>query len=207
MDPSDEYLEVARAAIEAVAATEAPVDPTHRWARVALTGHRHLSGSESTFAAGELARLAAKLRDRHGTTTAICGMALGADTLWAEAALAAGLVLWAYIPFEAQAARWPADDQHRWERLRAQAAREVVVGDAPATWLHFARNDAMIRDADALIAVVDRTREGGGSLSALAKARAAGKSVIVVDLVSRRTRLLGASGADSVVERSRRLGR
>ena len=198
MDPTDEYLEVARTAIEAVAAAEASksgrpaIAPTPRWARVALTGHRALSADEATFAGGELPRLAAKLRDRHSTTAAICGMALGVDTLWAEAALAAGLELWAYIPFETQAARWPADDQHRWERLRAQAAREVVVGDAPATWHYHARNDAMVRDADALIAVVDRTRDGGGSLSTLAKARAAGRPVIVVDLAARHTRLLSS---------------
>jgi len=123
--------------VEAVAGGAVPVSI---WPRVAVTGHRSLEPSEAAFAKAELARLAGKLRDHHGTTTAISGMALGADTWWAEAAVDAGMELWAYIPFEAQSDRWPEADRERWAGLRSRATREVVLGvDYHVALLH-ARN-------------------------------------------------------------------
>jgi hypothetical protein len=173
---------------------------TDQWERVALTGHRSLSIAEYGFAGGELARLAVKLRDEHGTTTAISGMAVGADTLWADAALQAGLQLWAYIPFPQQEAdrRWTHEDRAHWAHLRSRAEREVVLGTSYDVRLLHARNDAMLRDSDLLIAVCDPLRTVGGTAATLKKARKAGKPIIIVDIAARRTTRKGHAKSASV---------
>lgn len=164
-------------------------DTPERWVRVAVTGHRpqHLRPEQQAFARAELARLAAKVRDQHGTTVAISGMALGADTWWAQAALAAGIDLWAYIPFEVQGGRWRERDQAVWSDLRARAARELVLATNYDVRLLHARNEYMIRDADVLIAIHDPAKTTGGTASAISKARSSGKTLILTDVVSRRT--------------------
>lgn len=141
---------------------------------VALTGHRVLPAKKHVC--DELERVAARLRDEHGTTTAISGFALGADMLWSKTALAAGLELHAYIPFEEQGARWPASDQKTWAQLRAAASHEVVVGQLDgqrSTYVRLlhGRNDAMIRACDLLIAVLDLSSDSrkGGSWEAVKK--------------------------------------
>jgi len=124
----------------------------------------------------ELSRVVARLRDECGTRAAISGMAVGADTIFADTALDAGLELHAYIPFEEQARGWPAASKREWERLRASATRQVVVGALDGTsgsrarLLH-ARNDAMVRACDLLIAVLDLSATGrkGGSWATVGK--------------------------------------
>jgi len=164
-------------------------DPPDRWVRVAVTGHRSLSVDECVFAKQELTRLATKLRDEHGTTTAISGMAVGADTLWADAALQAGLQLWAYIPFPQQEAdrRWTHEDRAHWAHLRSRAEREVMLGEDYDVRLLHARNDIMLRDSDLLVAVCDQRRTTGGTAATLEKARLAGKPIVIVDVSRRRT--------------------
>lgn len=159
---------------------------------VMVTGHRpqHLTAEQQSFARAELDRLAVKVRDEHGAVEAISGMALGADTWWAQAALAAGLTLAAYIPSEGQPSKWRPADRERWRELRAAARREVVVGGAQydVRMLH-ARNDAMLRDADLVIAVWSPSKTTGGTASAVRKARALGLDVVVVDLDQLSTRI------------------
>jgi len=164
-------------------------DPTDRWVRVAVTGHRpkNLTREQSRFAIAELRRLAAKVADRHGTTTAISGMALGADTWWAEAALQAGLDLWAYVPFEQQPNRWRPADLIAWQRLRQVATRELVLGEGYDVRLLHSRNAFMIRDADLVIAVMDPAKTTGGTAEAMKLAREQDKPHVLVDVVARRS--------------------
>lgn len=63
----------------------------------------------------ELARLAVKLHDHHGTTDGVSGMALGADQWWAASVLDAGMRLHAHVPFPQQPDKWPAEDRAEWE--------------------------------------------------------------------------------------------
>lgn len=98
---------------------------------VALTGHRRqaLTPDQRVWVARTLRDVVAPgFAARYGTTEAISGMALGADTWWAQAALSAGLDLAAYIPSPDQAGRWKAQDRALWHDLRSQATREVVLG-------------------------------------------------------------------------------
>lgn len=165
--------------------------PADRWPRVMVTGHRpqHLSDVQATWAKGELDRLAIKVRDAHGAQVAISGCALGADTWWARSARRAGLRLWAYVPCLAQPARWRPDDQATWRKLLGAADRTLVLAaDYDVRLLH-ARNGFMVRDADLVIAVWDPAKTTGGTAAAVRQARTAGKTVVIVDVAARRTRI------------------
>lgn len=152
--------------------------------RVMVTGHRpqHLTQGERGFAREELLRLARKLQEEHGTKLAISGMALGADTWWAEAALQIGLPIAAYIPFESQPNKWSNKDQVQWRWIRAKAAEEKIIAPAYSVQALHARNDAMIRDSDLAIAVWKPSKTTGGTASAVKKLQTLGRDIVVVDL-------------------------
>lgn len=166
-------------------------EPADRWVRVAVTGHRpHLvSAQQAAFGRSELVRLAGKLRDEHGTQVAISGLALGADSDWAHAGAGAGLDVWAYCPFTAQADSWGPDEKATWADLRSSASRVVTLGTDYNVRLLHARNDLMLRDADLVIAVTRPSLKTGGTASTIAKARAAALPLITVDLDAMRTSL------------------
>lgn len=154
---------------------EAP-DPA--WPVVCATGHRpqHLAPHAREWACHKLHAAARWLRNEHGTRVGISGMALGTDLWWARAALAAGLDLHAYLPFPAQADRWPADQRAEWQWLLDQAAAVKMVSTVDpasrqdaARMLH-ARNDAMLADSAAVVAVWDPAKSSGGTASAVRKA-------------------------------------
>lgn len=83
------------------------------WPTVMVTGHRpkYLSPNSRAWVRAELARLAVQLRDFHGMTCGISGMALGSDQWWAEAVLAAGVGLEAHVPFPQQPDKWRDEDK------------------------------------------------------------------------------------------------
>lgn len=155
--------------------------------RAALTGHRPgtLGEDRSAWVREALAEVADGLKGRYGTTEAISGMALGADTWWAQAALAAELDLAAYLPCPQQADRWPEDDRRTWARLCAAARREVVIAEHYSVRALHARNSAMLADCDALVAVHDPSVTTGGTTTTVARARRAGRPVLHVDPVAR----------------------
>lgn len=159
---------------------------------VMVTGHRPrlLNPGQAEFARTELARLAVKVRAEHGAREAISGLALGSDTWWALAGLDAGLSLAAYVPCEAQADRWCAMDRAVWRLLRGAADREVVVGSRADAATFHARNDAMLNDADLVVAVADPNRSTGGTAATMRKALGRGLPVVLVDVRGMRTSLL-----------------
>lgn len=174
-------------------------DPSDRWPRVAVTGHRpqDFTPDQAHWVQATLADLVGRLHSDHGTTVAISGLALGSDTWWAQAALHDRLSLWAYIPFETQGARWPSVDQEGWRDLRAAAAREVVLGDEYDVRLLHSRNDLMIRDADLIVAVHQPRKSTGGTVNAIRRARADRKTLLRVDPTARAVTLVppGATGS------------
>ena len=101
-------------------------------------------------------------------TIGLSGMAIGFDLWWAAAILEAGLRLWIAIPFEEQPHRFPAAERREWERIRALAEHEVVVGSLagltdPArgrrtNQLLAARNQLMVHRADLLVCCWDPNR-------------------------------------------------
>lgn len=153
-----------------------------RWPRVALTGHRNFdSASDERWATEQLVRIVGKLRAQYGTTTLISGMALGADMFWAETALASKLKLWAYLPGSWQAERWSGAQMDRYRDLLDQAARVFVLpGDYHVSKLHV-RSQLMVRDSDALVAVLNSNADRGGTLAAFRWASDRGRTIIHVD--------------------------
>ena len=151
--------------------------------KVMITGHRprFLSTEGQSWAQREILKTMKRLRKFHGLQEAISGMALGADTWWAESSLSLGVPLAAYIPFESQSDMWNATDRKRWRELRASASREIVLGDHYDVGLLFARNDAMLRDSDLCVALWRQSEVKGGTADTVRKARAAGKPLIILD--------------------------
>lgn len=162
-----------------------------QFSRVMVTGHRpHLLSPEgSRWAELELERVAVKLRDQHGMQIGISGMALGADTWWGFATLFAWRELWAFIPFPQQPDRWAPDDVARWQELRERAKHEVVVAREYSVKALHARNDAMLLNADLVVAVWDPANQSGGTFSCVEKARARGLPILHVDPVAQSTTL------------------
>ena len=161
-----------------------------RWPRVAITGHRVMDSAEADWVTEELPRVLAKLAAEHGTATIIDGMAVGADTIAARAALAAGMSLWSYVPYPQQADKFSPEDKASWLELRAAAEREVVLSPVPAVRHLHDRNRLMMLDSNVMIAIYDPNRTTGGAVTTAARAHADGWPIIKMDLSIRRVSLL-----------------
>lgn len=161
------------------------------WDAVMVTGHRpqHLTDDQKRYAWTELDRLAPKMRDDHGAMRAISGMAIGADQWWATTALAAGIDLWAFVPFPQQADRWSMVDQATHRHLVLRARWTNITAEAYSIGALHQRNDQMIAAADACIAVWDPRKRTGGTASAVAKAKRARLPIIMVNLATLTTYL------------------
>lgn len=173
-------------------------DRPDRWVRVMCTGHRdkYLSTEQRQWMHTELARVAAKLIREHGMRVAIHGGANGADLAWARAADEAGVdSLWAYLPFRDQTKGWNEAQRSAWTRYTTSrdhggaATKKWTLGEAFDVRLLHARNEAMIRDAQAVVAVCDPSKATGGTASALNKIGDR-LPIIRLDIVALRTTLL-----------------
>lgn len=154
------------------------------WDVVAGTGHREPSeNADLVWTQENLTRACEWLRDTAGTRIAISGLARRFDMDWAEAALEAGLRLWACIPFEGQDSRWTKADKARYARLRAAASQEKVIGTIPddlpakrrsaaANSLIYKRNICMVQRAGALLTIWEPGRLDGGTAGTLLLAAA-----------------------------------
>ena len=159
--------------------------PCDRWTRVAVTGHRSLTAQQAEWVASELPRVLRKLAADHDTTTLISGMAVGADQLAARAAIDTGVGSWSYLPHPQQADRWPPSARERWTRLRAAAARHVVLADGYDVANLHNRNRLMIRDSSAIVAIHDPARTTGGTHEALRTADTMRRPVIRMNIATR----------------------
>lgn len=162
------------------------------WPVVAATGHRpqHLSPDAREWIRPELDRVAAKLRDEHGTRVGISGMAIGVDQWWARSVLRAGLELWAYVPFPQQPDPWDDEDRAEWADLIKRAAGVKTFGQSYSVKLLHARNDGMLADADAVVAVHRAAKTTGGTASAVKKATRRRLPIIHLDPDTQTVRLV-----------------
>ena len=162
------------------------------WAMV--TGHRpqHLTPAEIAWSQVALHRAAWRLRSVYGTTNMVSGLALGADTWWAMAALACGAHLHSYIPFEEQAKPWPEPDRAIWAELRLRSKTVTVVGGQTydVKMLH-ARNDAMLAATAAgngAVVALYKPGTSGGTASAVAKTRRRSQPLLILNPAERTMR-------------------
>ncbi|MER7166999.1 hypothetical protein ABT336_13155 [Micromonospora sp. NPDC000207] len=167
------------------------------WPTVMVTGHRPKDIPDADWVRTELDRIAAKVRDHHGTTAGITGMALGADMWWAQSLHLAEVPYVAHIPMLEQPDPWRHNPQvvAEWQRLRALADAEVVYGTLAglaegvrkrvAVKLLHRRNDGMLAATEdaggAVVAVWRPSKLRGGTHSALVKANLRGLPVIHVN--------------------------
>lgn len=117
------------------------------------------------------------------------GMALGADTIWAQAIVALKkrypqrIVFVANVPFETQDSRWPDTSRQTYRSLLTQADEIVISGvvsaRTSAPYLLNLRNEHMIEPADVLLALYDGSTTGG-TANAIAYAHRKGKKVHVM---------------------------
>lgn len=187
------------------------------WPAVSGTGHRPATRKHPdgiTAAALPWVREKARagllwLQRKRGTTDVHSGLALGFDTILAQAALDVGMALHAHIPFEAQAERWPTSDRREWQRLRDAAATVTVYGPDPlelvlthpditdayvaAVRLLHARNDGLLDAAQGgvVFACWNAQKRTGGTASAVRKAAQRGLPVLHIDPVTRTVHLPG----------------
>lgn len=159
---------------------------------IALTGHRpqKLAGYDMNdpFYTNLRAYLLRGIKgelDRLGpddTLTLHSGLALGADTVWSQAAVMAKgrdarVRFVAHIPTPGQASKWPAASQRAWQAQRDAADAEVIYSPTYTRTCLNDRNIGMINAADAVIAVWDGAQDGG-TWHAVTYARAQGKTLI-----------------------------
>lgn len=151
---------------------------------VAITGHRpgSLSKDQRQYMQEGLRFIADGLVEYYGAERFLTGLALGADTIWAELAISYGIEYDAYIPFEGQEERWSQADKKRYRDLRSSANSEKVFGRQFSNRLYHARNDALIRDSDLLVAVWRPSVQKGGTFSTVQKSLRKNHPTLLLDM-------------------------
>jgi hypothetical protein len=148
-----------------------------------LTGHRRYPNG--LWVASQLERVLGRLRAEERCLTGVSGLALGADTVWADLILENGLDLVSCVPHAQQGNRWPEEHKRTRERLiLASSAVHAEIGSpseqadlgehwefhrvedydpANSRWL-FARNARMVGLTQGAVAVWSGSpRSGTGS--------------------------------------------
>lgn len=141
----------------------------------AFTGHRTYCGQ-----ADDALRRAVGEAYARGCRTFLSGMAVGFDLAAAEAVLACrrecpGMRLVAVIPFEGQAARFPAAEQARFRQVAAAADETVVLSALYHRGVYTVRNNFLVDHAAFLFAWFDGSP--GGTSYTVRRAIRLGRSV------------------------------
>ena len=139
-----------------------------------FTGHRPPKCSESDPLLRQAIGNAIDAALKDGFTALLGGMALGADTLFAEDVLkrragGAPLRFVAAIPCETQDARWSAAQQRHYRQLLAQADTVVVMCERYEPYCMNARNRYMVENSRRLIAAWDGSSGGTANTVRLAE--------------------------------------
>lgn len=132
-------------------------------------------------------RIAAALEEAYekGMRHFICGMALGADLYFCEAALdlrrrRPGVTVEAAIPCEEQAARWGERDRNRYFALVKDCDYETMVQHHYDRGCMLRRNRYMVDRSSMLIAAYDGLL--GGTMYTLAYAMKKGLEIVTLEL-------------------------
>ena len=115
----------------------------------------------------------------------ICGMALGCDLYFCEAALALrerrpGVTVEAVIPCEEQAARWRERDRERWFSLVERCDNETMLQHHYDRGCMLRRNRYLVDHSAMLIAVYDGML--GGTMYTISYAMKRGLDVVTLDI-------------------------
>ncbi|EFS33549.2 SLOG family protein [Bacteroides sp. D2] len=132
---------------------------------VAFTGHRTIPVPLQ----GEVRRrlkAAVSLAYANGNRRFLCGMAIGFDSLAAEAVLSLkedlpNIRLVAVVPFSGQACRWSAIERKRYHQLLSQADEVVVLSVNYYPGCLLRRNDYLLEHTHQVIAYFNGQPKGG----------------------------------------------
>lgn len=155
----------------------------HVFHTVALTGHRPdmFKPDQREWILGQLDRAVVKLRDEHGMSIGISGMAAGTDQWWAKALLKHKVDLYAYVPFNGQETRWKKHYQEEYKDILSKAAGVRIVHDEPTPQAFHIRNQQMLKDCNLMLGVKISTLHIGGTASTLEKAELIERPVILFE--------------------------
>lgn len=164
---------------------ERDTEPNSSQLKIMLTGHRDLTEEETSSVESILLKIIQKAQISKWPEI-ISGMAIGADTIWAEVARKTSTPLAAYIPFLVQPNKWPEEQKEIWRSLREYAHRERIFGEEYSNKFFHARNHGMVDDADLCIAVLRPSVQRGGTYQCVKYIRKKNKPLILIDLDSRK---------------------
>ena len=137
-----------------------------------VTGHRppRLHGHEDDVKKWFYKKIQELKPDR-----CICGMAAGADQIWAECVIKAGIPLYCYFPF-------PQNKMHPALKSLVDKAAEVrYCCDSYNKAAYFIRDKAMVDDSDIVLVVWDGIK-GGGTYITMEYAKKQGKEVYILNV-------------------------
>ena len=111
----------------------------------------------------------------------ISGMALGADSYFANVCVKLGIPFIAAIPFIGQENAWPAASQKTYHALLSKAAEKVIVceGGYAAAKMQ-TRNEWMANKCDKLLAIYNGDTSGG-TYNCIQYAKSIDKEIIYID--------------------------
>lgn len=160
--------------------------------KICITGHRPKSLYGYDLSDPNWIKLKLKLKSflmetvlEHDTVEAISGMALGVDTIFAQAVLelqeeGVPISLIAMVPCLNQERMWRAADKKRYKEILDRADKVIYVSNEEyRRELMMQRNHAMVDSADQVLAVWRGI--SGGTAEAIAYARKRGKPVVIID--------------------------
>jgi uncharacterized phage-like protein YoqJ len=146
---------------------------------VAGTGHRPKKlGGYGQLAHDILVELAQNWLENTGPELVISGMALGWDQALARAAVEAGIPFDAYVPCHGHPARWPEESQRKYAALLEQARDIKIIHDGPypGPQVMQQRNEAMVDNADTVLALWDGS--SGGTANCVRYAERRGVTIV-----------------------------
>jgi len=164
--------------------------------RLAIVGHRILGDSDTVrFVADECERLLVRAQRAHLDVIALSATAEGADTVFAEAAVAHDIPLEIVRPFDRYSRDFPGSSRHRYRAIRAAAASETRLPYRERSEeAYLAAMLWVTNRCDMLVAAWDgRPALGlGGTGNAVAHARRIGTPVVHLDVARRVVRQLNS---------------
>lgn len=123
---------------------------------IACTGHREFS-FDNHLIVDIFKRALAKAN----CTMALSGMAQGADTLFAKAAIELGIPYKAICPFRGQGANWPEPAKQQYLELLSKAEEVIYTSESYHKHCFFVRDRYLVDKSDLLFALYDGREKGG----------------------------------------------
>jgi hypothetical protein len=160
--------------------------------RVGVSGHRKLGADPRTawYVQAQCVRILdrlqelARYRPGGGTVLAYSALAIGADQLFAQAALGLGIPVVGIIPFERYAEDFEGEDRSRFETLLG-LCREVqrLPGKERSNEAYFEAGKVTVDQVEYLVGVWDGKPAAGlgGTGDVVAYAEKKGKTVLLID--------------------------